>query len=83
MFGTRSPICYLPVQNLNIMKVKVMAILMLIAVSCQKEKMPQQAASNSTLQTENAKAATQLANDPNFVRLYNISLPIFNALKHG
>ena len=60
-----------------------MAILMLIAVSCQKEKMPQQAALDSSSQTENAKAAQQLANDPNFVKLYNISLPIFNALLHG
>lgn len=55
---------------------------MLIAVSCQKEKMPEQAALNST-QTENAKSAEHLANDPNFVKLYNISLPIFNALQHG
>lgn len=56
---------------------------MLIAVSCQKEKMPEQAALNSSSQTGNAKAAGQVASDPNFVKLYNISLPIFNALQHG
>lgn len=67
----------------KIMKLKLVAILTLVALSCQKEKMPEQATLNSSVQTENAKASEQLTNDPNFVKLYNISLPIFNALQHG
>lgn len=65
------------------MKLKIMAILMLVALSCQKEKVPEQSAVSSTVQQESATASTQLMNDPNFVKLYNISLPIFNALQHG
>ncbi len=55
---------------------------MLIAVSCQKEKMPEQQAQNSAV-TESTAMAAQLASDPNFVKLYNISKPVFNSLQHG
>ena len=65
------------------MKVKIVAILTLIALSCQKEKGPGQAALNSTSQKESAVAASQLTSDPDFVKLYQVSLPIFNALKTG
>lgn len=65
------------------MKVKIMAILMLIAVSCQKEKMPEQQAQNANAVIESSATASQLLNDPNFVKLYNISVPIFNALREG
>lgn len=65
------------------MKVKIMAILMLVAVSCQKEKIPQQQAQSSKTVIESSATASQLLNDPNFVKLYNISIPIFNALRQG
>ena len=60
-----------------------MAILMLVALSCQKEKVPEQSAMSSTVQQESATASIQLMNDPNFVKLYNLSLPVFNALQQG
>lgn len=55
---------------------------MLIAVSCQKEKMPEQQAQNNT-GVESSATPSQLSNDPNFVKLYNISQPVFNSLQHG
>lgn len=63
------------------MKLKIMAILTLVALSCQKEKMPEQQAHDSSLVVESA-TASQLLNDPDFVKLYNISKPVFNALQH-
>lgn len=65
------------------MKVKIVAMLTLLALSCQKEKIPQQAISNNASQTESVVATSQLTSDPNFVKLYQASLPIFNALKTG
>ena len=65
------------------MKVKFVAILTLVALSCQKEKMPEQQTSKGSSTNESLKTASQLLNDPNFVKLYQISLPVFNALKKG
>lgn len=64
------------------MKVKILAILTLVALSCQKEKVPeQQTLSNAAI--ESSTTASSLISDPNFVKLYQISLPIFQALKQG
>ena len=64
------------------MKQKIVAILALVALSCQKQKLPEQQSLNDG-KKEAATTASQLLNDPNFVKLYQISLPIFNALKSG
>ena len=65
------------------MKVKFVAILTLVALSCQKEKVPEQKTVNSTTTSELSLTTTQLLADPNFVKFYKISLPIFNALRQG
>jgi len=64
------------------MKVKFVAILTLVALSCQKEKVPEQQTLNSSSKAE-LSATAQLLGDSNFVKLYNLSLPIFNAIKSG
>jgi hypothetical protein len=65
------------------MKFKIMAILMLLAVSCQKEKVSEQQPVKSASQAAISAGAKELLNDPDFVIFYQISQPVFNALKKG
>ena len=55
---------------------------MLVALGCQKEKAhdPEPVTSSATKLSTKSK---ELLNDSNFVKLYKISLPLFNALKGG
>jgi hypothetical protein len=62
------------------MKQKIMAILMLVAVSCQKERIPKTQVVKEGAQNELSAGAKQLLNDSNFVKLYKISLPIFKTV---
>ncbi len=65
------------------MKRTIMAMLTLLALSCQKEKLPEQQVLNSSAQSDLSTGASALLNDSNFVKFYKISLPIFKALQHG
>lgn len=56
---------------------------MLVAISCQKEKMPGQEPIKSDSQDALSVTAKELINDPDFVSFYKISQPIFYALKKG
>jgi hypothetical protein len=73
----------LAVLNQIFMKLKIMAILMLVAVSCQKEKVSEQQPVKSASQSAISAGAKELLNDPDFVSFYTISQPVFNALKKG
>ena len=82
MYNTQAVIYYLPAKTQKIMKQKIVAILALIALSCQKEKVSEQQTA-LTAKAESAATTAQLLNDSNFVKLYQISLPVFNDLRFG